>query len=250
MQGLLEGKAIAVTGAAKPRSIGEAIARRCAEHGAHVKVLSRSAETARRAAEGMRKDGLRAEGLACDVTDDVSVDALAQVIGRLDGIVHNAGAPIGEWERPFEEVPMEDFRRAFEVDVLGAARLTRALLPGMKAHGGSLVFTSSTAALAGYEFIHEFSPAKAGILGLMRGLAAELGRVSIRSNAVAYGNIASPATWDPLDEAQRQALAQESPMRRWATPREAAGASVFLLSELASFVNGQTLVVDGGTVMR
>jgi len=247
---LLEGRTIAITGAAQPRSIGDAIARRCAEQGAHVRILSRDLAAAQGAASLLSRDGFRASGHACEITEDASVEHVASELGRVDGVVHNAGAPIGKWDRSFEEVPMEDFRRAFEVDVLGAARLTRALLPRMKGHGGSLVFTSSTAAIAGYEFIHEFAPAKAGVLGLMRGLAAELGRHAIRSNAVAYGNIASPATWDTLGEDQRSALAQESPMRRWGSPREAAGASVFLLSDLAAYVNGQTLIVDGGTVMK
>lgn len=239
-----------MTGSAQERSIGEAIARRCAEHGAHVVVTSRSAKSADEAARRLRADGLHAEGHALDVASDESVTALAGALGRIDGFVHNAGAPVTEWDRPFLEVPLEEFQRALEVDLVGGVRLARAFLPAMREKGGSLVFTSSTAAIAGYESLHEFAPAKAGILGLMRGLAAEFGRDRIRSNAVAYGNVASPATWDALSDEARDALAAESPMRRWATPREAAGASVFLLSELASFVNGQTLVVDGGTVMR
>lgn len=250
MERLLEGKHVVVTGAAQPRSIGEAIARRCAQHGAHAHVVSRSASAADAAALRLRADGLAATGHACAITDDASVDAFARGLPRVDGVVHNAGHPVTRWDRPFLEVPLDAIRQAFEVDVVGAARLTRALLPRLTTRGGALVFTSSTAAIAGYEFLHEFSPAKAGVLGLMRGLAAEFGRQNVRSNAVAYGNIASPATWDALDEAQRTALALESPMRRWAQPHEAAGASVFLLSDLASFVNGQVLVVDGGTVMR
>lgn len=247
---LLEGKTILVTGAAQEGSIGEAIARRCGEQGAHALVVSRSRGSAQAAAERMSRDGLRASGFACDVTRDEDVARLAGEIPPVDGVVHNAGLQVTQWGRSFLEVPIEEFRQAFEVDVLGAIRLTRTLLPAMRARGGSLVFTSSTAALAGYEHLHEFAPAKAGILGLMRGLAAELGRENVRANAVAYGNIASKLTWDALGDAQRDALAQESPMRRWGAPREAAGASLFLLSDLASYVNGQVLVVDGGTVMR
>lgn len=250
MRRLLDGKTILVTGAAQPRSIGDAIAQACARHGAHVAIASRSASAAEAAALRLREEGLSAAGYACDITADEPVWELSRALPRLHGIVHNAGAPVTVWERDFADVPMEDFRRAFEVDVLGAARLTRACLPALVEQKGSLVFTSSTAALAGYAALHEFSPAKAGVLGLMRSLAAEFAPRGVRANAVAYGNIASPATWDALDEKQRAALAAESPMRRWATPDEAAGPSVFLLSELSSFVNGQTLVVDGGTLMR
>lgn len=254
MSGLLEGKVVVVTGAAQPGSIGDAIASRCAENGATVVVTSRAAAKAEDAAQRLRREGARADGVGVDLSDEASVARCAREIlhrhTRVHGIVHNAGMPLGEWERSFLEVPTDEFARAFDVDVLGAVRLTRALLPSMRELGGSLVFTSSTPALAGYEYLHEFAPAKAGVLGLMRGLAAEFGRDNVRSNAVAYGNIASPATLDALDEAARESLGMESPMRRWGTPRDAAGASVFLLSDLASFVNGQVIVVDGGAVMR
>lgn len=250
MARLLEGKRILVTGAAQERGIGEAIARLCAEHGARVLIASRSAARADEAAGRLRAEALDATGVACDVASDASVAEAARTLGAIDGFVHNAGAPVTTWDRPFLDVPVDEFRHALEVDLLGGVRLARAFLPAMKERGGALVFTSSTAALAGYEFLHEFAPAKAGILGLMRGLAAEFGRYDVRANAVAYGNIASAATWDALDGAAREGLGAESPMRRWGTPREAAGASVFLLSDLAAFVNGQTLVVDGGTVMR
>ena len=247
---LLHGKVVVVTGAAHPGSIGDAIAAACVEHGARVAITSRSEKAAREGAARWKG----ATGHAADLTSDADVERLARELlerhGKVDGVVHNAGLPVSQWDRPFLDVPMEDYRRAFDVDVLGAARLSKALLPSMKERGGSLVFTSSTAAIAGYEFLHEFAPAKAGVLGLMRGLAAEFGRYAVRSNAVAYGNVASPATWEALDEAQRASLAMESPMRKWAQPKDVAGASVFLLSDLSGFVNGQTLVVDGGTVMR
>ena len=251
MSRLLEGKSIVVTGAAQPGSIGDAIARLVAEHGASAIVTSRRERDAREAASRLEAGGLRARGVALDLTSEDSVERAARKMGAVDGVVHNAGMPLEDWERPFLDVPVSDYMRAFDVDVLGAARLTRALLPAMRGRGGgALVFTSSTAAIAGYEHLHAFAPAKAGVLGLMRSIAAEFGRESIRSNAVAYGNVGSPATLAALDAADAEALAMESPMRRWGTPREAAGASVFLLSDLAAFVNGQVLVVDGGTVMR
>lgn len=249
MSALLAGRCIVVTGAAQEGSIGDAIARLCAQEGARVAILSRDAQAAARAASRVH-----GSGHACELTSDADVARAAREIagvhGEVHGVVHNAGVPVSRWDRPFSEVPMADFRLAFEVDVLGAARLTRALLPSLAPREASLVFTSSTAAIGGYAALHEFAPAKAGVLGLMRSLAAEYGARGIRSNAVAYGNIRSAATWAALDDARRAALAEENPLARWGTPEEAAGASVFLLSRLAAFVNGQTLVVDGGTLMR
>lgn len=247
---VLQDRVVIVTGSAQEGSIGEAIARRVAEEGATIIVTSRSEKTAEAAAKR-----LGVLGDALDLASDASVSAFAKRVlrdhGKVDGIVHNAGLPISKWDRSFLDVPVEEYAAAFDVDVVGAIRLTRQLLPSMRERrSGSIIFTSSTAAIAGYENLHEFAPAKAGVLGIMRGLAAEFGRDGVRSNAVAYGNIASPPTMNALTPEMREKLGQESPMRRWGQPREAAGASVFLLSDLATFVNGQVLIVDGGTLMR
>ena len=255
MPGLLKDKVVVVTGAAGAGGIGEAIARRVADEGALAVVTSRSEAAASEAAQRLSGEGRRVVGAAVDLTDAASVERFAKSLlrrgGRVDGLVHNAGYPVTEWARPFSDVAVEEYAKVFDVDVMGALRLTKALLPHMLERGaGSLVFTSSTAALGGYRFLHEFAPAKAGVLGIMRGLAAECGPRGVRSNAVAYGNVGTPATLASLTPEQRETLALEAPLGRWGTPDEAAGATLFLLSDLASFVNGQTLVVDGGALMR
>jgi 3-oxoacyl-[acyl-carrier protein] reductase len=113
---------------------------------------------------------------------------------------------------------------------------------------GNLIFISSTPALSGYHGA-PYTEAKAGLLGLMRDLGREYGKYGIRANAVAPGNIAS-GWYHQLTESQKQALAAEASLQRWGHPEEVAGAILFLASDLAGFITGQTIVVDGGKVMR
>lgn len=254
--GLLDARVIIVTGAAQEGGIGEAIARRCHEEGAHVVVTSRSGKDAE-AACGRLPQGPRhaPTPLEVDLTDEAAALRAAREVlethGHVDGIVHNAGYPLTDWGRSFLDIPIDEYARVFDVDVVGALRLTKHLLPGMVARRrGALVFTSSGAAVAGWSDLHEFSAAKAGVLGIMRNLAQEFGPHNVRANAVAYGNIRSEATFGPLDDDEKDSLAADAAMKRWGETREAADACVFLLSDMASFVTGQTLIVDGGAVMR
>ncbi|MFQ6011740.1 MAG: SDR family NAD(P)-dependent oxidoreductase, partial [Nitrososphaerales archaeon] len=105
-------------------------------------------------------------------------------------------------------------------------------------------------AIAGYNRGAPYTIAKAGILGIVKHVAHEYGRYNIRTYALALGNIRTPKTYDHLTREQKLELAKETPMRRWGSPKEVAGTALILASDHASFVTGQTIVVDGGTVMR
>jgi 3-oxoacyl-[acyl-carrier protein] reductase len=254
----LEDRLVVVTGATK--GIGRAVAELVASWGAHVVITSRQASSASAAAKGLAKrfQG-RVHGLACDVTDPASVKALfAQVDGLkvpLWGLVNNAGFPFEtrRWDKPLhaysDEEAVSRFDEVMRVDLVGARLMTKAALKRMRREGaGSIVFVSSTPAISGYKGT-PYTEAKAAVLGLMKDVAREYGPSGVRANAVAPGNIRT-AYVESLKPAERKALEQEAPLRRWGEPQDVAGVIGFLLSDLSAFVTGQTLIVDGGTVSR
>jgi 3-oxoacyl-[acyl-carrier protein] reductase len=175
---------------------------------------------------------------------------------RLDILVCNAGYAFDKrmWETPLHQTPMEElaswYERVFKTDTMGSLFCTYEALPWMiAAQSGSIVYIASTPALEGLQGT-PYTVAKAGILGLMKDVACMYGRYNIRANALAFGSILTEATLAVLDEKEKQAFAEEAPLRRWGLPEEAAEAMLFLASPRSSFITGQTLVVDGGGVRR
>ncbi len=257
---ILEGRFALVTGGS--RGIGRAIAETLAEQGCNVAVTSRKRQDAESVAgEIAQHSGIRALGAACDVSSQPSVHELFQVIrrwssDRLDVLVCNAGYPFLPelWETPLHATPPNNieswYMNLFRTDTLGSVFCTvEALALMMVARKGSIIYISSTPALEGYMGT-PYTIAKAGILGLMKDVAREYGKYNIRANAFALGNIRTPATFDSLTPEVQQALAHEAPLKRWGEPREVGRAALFLASDLSSFVTGQTLVVDGGSLRR
>ncbi len=256
MMKLLLGKVAVITGSS--RGIGRATALLFAENGAKIVVTSRNLGDADAVAEEAReKHGAEAVSIRTDVSklsDVVSLfDSTVKKFGRVDVLVNNAGYPMMKdlWERSFHDVEDGEFQAVFEVDVGGAMRCSRAALIHMvRQRAGCIINISSTPALAGYDKGAPYTVAKAAILGLTRHLAYEYGPMGIRVNALALGNMQTERTWTALGEEEKKSLGEEAPLRRWGRPLDAAGSCLFLASDLSSFVTGQTLVVDGGTVMR
>ena len=243
----LAGKVALVTGGG--RGLGFAMARGLARAGASVFINGRDARALGRAAKALQAEGLQAQALAFDVADagagERALRRLLRRAGRLDILVNNVGQ---RDRRGIDALAPGDFARLLQIDLVGAFALCRLAAPAMKERGFGRIInvTSITAALArtgdpGYP------AAKAGLEALTRALAADLGPHGITCNAISPGFFATETNQPMLDNpAVGPPYARRVPIGRWGRPEEIAGAAVFLASDAASYVNGHTLVVDGG----
>jgi 3-oxoacyl-[acyl-carrier protein] reductase len=240
-----------VTGAA--RGIGAATAKRLAADGAAVVVADRRAADTTGTVAAILAAGGRALGVGCDVTSaeqvTATVDNAVSKLGRLDVLVNNAGVIRDSMLYAMSE---EDWDTVIDVHLRGAFLCSRAAWPHMMRHrSGKIVNLSSIAAL-GNPGQANYSAAKAGIQGLTRVLAAELGPFGITVNAVAPGFIATAMTDEIASrkgvgpEELRRSAAAKVPLRRVGTPDDIAGVVAFLASADAAYVTGQTIYVDGG----
>jgi 3-oxoacyl-[acyl-carrier protein] reductase len=229
------------------RGIGRAIAGALAEAGARVAVLGRDQARASQAATDI---GHGAQGFACDVTSEASVNAavaaLEQALGPVDILVNNAGVTK---DNVFLRLSDADWDTVLEANLKGAFRTIRAASRGMmKKRWGRIINVSSVVGLIGNKGQANYAASKAGLLGLTRTIARELATRGITVNAVAPGFIDTEMT-AALSPEQREALAQQIPLERLGTPADVAAAVLFLASEQSAYITGQVMVVDGGMVM-
>jgi 3-oxoacyl-[acyl-carrier protein] reductase len=244
-----DGKTVVVSGAG--HGFGRRIAETFAALGARVFGCDLSAaELAETAKAGVQTAVL-------DLTDRAAAARWITAIGQTDGgavdvLVNNAGGVAGQEMRPIDAVPDSDWDRIFAVNIGAAFALSRAVAPGMKRAGsGRIVNISSGAGLAAsLTGIQAYCSAKHAVVGLTRQLAHELGPFGITVNSVAPGfvrsNAASEIQWAGYGEEGQKALVERIAMRRLGTAQDIANAVVFFASDLAGFVNGQVLAVDGG----
>jgi NAD(P)-dependent dehydrogenase (short-subunit alcohol dehydrogenase family) len=242
----IEGKVALVTGGAS--GIGEATARRFAEEGARVIVADVDAEGAHRVAAEI---GAAAAAIGTDITrpEDVEkmVSLAVQRFGRLD-VVHNNAA--SGWPGKIGDLDAGAWSRTVALNLTGHFQVTRAALPAMLENGGgAFVNMSSAAALLVEEGLGAYAAAKAGVIALTRQTAVEYGRRGIRANCICPGAIATPPTlaFIRMREGLQARMEGANPLRRLGRPEEVAAVVVFLASDDAAFINGATLMVDGGS---
>jgi len=249
------GKTIAITGGA--RGLGQEFARHLAAQGAHIVVgdVSDCSETLRLIADaGGSGSGI---GVALDVTDPDSAKAMIQAgsdaFGRLDGLVNNAALYGALHGGRFDSITEAEWDACMAVNVKGIWNCCKAAVPAMRqAGGGSIVNIASLAATYGMPFGLHYTASKAAVIGITRGLARELGRDSIRVNALAPSAVLTEGTneffGDKLDRALQAVKAQQT-IQRNLVPADLAGTMAWLLSDDSAFITGQTIAIDGGTVM-
>jgi NAD(P)-dependent dehydrogenase (short-subunit alcohol dehydrogenase family) len=247
----VEGKRILIAGATS--EIGAETARLLAKEGADLLLVARRKELLEALASECAGYGVNSIALPLDLTAEGSAERLREEalkrFSRLDALVSYVGYPFDPdlWYRSLKDLREEELRRVFDVDFFANFRLVRSLLELLR--GGVVVLTTSTPAISWYRYGSAYSMAKLAVVGLVRSIAAEYRSLGIRAYALALGNIRTSATYGMMTAEERRSLAEESPMGRWGEPVEVARVVLALISDLFSFVNGQVIVVDGGTLM-
>ena len=250
----LSGRVAVVTGSS--RGIGRAIAERMAEAGARVTVSSRKQEACEAVAKAIngRWGNGRAIAIAASLSDKAALAAMmadtAERLGTVDILVCNAAS--NPHYGPITGIADEQFRKILENNVIANHWLVQMAAPGMAARGGgAIVIVSSIGGLIGSDRIGAYNVSKAADMQLVRNLAVELGPKGVRANAIAPGVVRTDfarALWeDPAAEARLKAA---TPRGRIGEPDDGAGAALFLASDAGRYVTGQTIVVDGGSMVR
>jgi peroxisomal 2,4-dienoyl-CoA reductase len=247
---LLKGQVALVTGGGTGICRGIALA--FAAHGCDVAITSRRLEHLEPAVAELRATGRRAIAAAADVRDPAAVEgviaSMIAELGRLDIVVNGAA---GNFVCRAENLSPNGFGAVVDIDLKGTFHVSRAALPHLKAHGGSVLNISATLQYLGTMGQSHAAAAKAGIDSLTRTLACEWGPYGIRVNGIAPGPVEGTEGVRRLtSEQSRDAAIRDCPLGRMATIDDVANAALYLCSNAASFVNGVTLVVDGGLWLR
>ena len=248
--GKLEGRVALITGAGA--GIGRDSALAFAREGAAVAIVDVRDARAEQTAALIRGEGGNAKAFACDVrywdqVEKTVADVLA-VFGRIDAVFNDAGTT-----RPGSVVSttLEDWDMVLDVNLRGTFHVSRAVLPHMLARGtGAIVNMGSVDGLAADANMAAYNAAKAAVINLSRSMAIDFGPRGIRTNCICPGAIGSPAILRTLTDERRAKMEAVTPMKRIGRPTDIASVAVFLASDDSAYVNGTTIVADGGLMAR
>jgi gluconate 5-dehydrogenase len=242
----LDGQVALVTGAA--RGLGWEMARAFAEAGARVVLHGRTLEAVQARAAELAGSGLLADTIGFDMTDAAAIESAMDTLltrhGRLDIVLNNVGE---RDRRSVRHIPPEDFDRLVAVDLGAVYRLIKRAMPGMIERGhGRIISVTSIVDQHAANGSPSYTAAKGGLAALTRALAAELGRHGITCNAISPGFFATETNNGIAQGESGVQRARRVPLNRWGQPLEIAGAALLLASAAGSYINGHTLIVDGG----
>ncbi|WP_075215971.1 SDR family NAD(P)-dependent oxidoreductase [Mongoliimonas terrestris] len=248
---LLSGKTAVISGAAGPRGIGFTTARTFAAQGARVAILDIDGAAARNAAAELGPEHI---GVACDVTSradcDKAVAAVLDAFGQIDILINNAGITqaIKVWD-----IGSSDWDRIQDVNLKGVLFLSQAVMPHMRERkAGSIACMSSVSAQRGGGILGgaHYSAAKAGVLGLAKAMARELGGDGIRVNCVTPGLIQTDINAGKISDEKRVEILAGIPLNRLGVPQDVANVFLFLASDLSAYLTGNTIDVNGGMLIH
>jgi NAD(P)-dependent dehydrogenase (short-subunit alcohol dehydrogenase family) len=248
---LLKDKVVMITGGAGLNGLGFATAMQMASQGARVAIMDLEVAKPAEAAKQLGNEHL---GVVASVTDKAAVDAaVGEVLarfGRIDVLVNNAGIT---QPRRTVDISASDYDAVLDVSLRGTLLCSQAVIPAMERQGGgSIICISSVSAQRGGGILGgpHYSAAKAGVLGLARAMARELGTAGIRVNCITPGLIGTDIIKGKLSEERKAEIAETIPLGRLGHPNDIAGACIFLGSDLSSYCTGITLDVNGGMLIH
>lgn len=248
---LLDSKTAVISGAASARGIGLATARLFAEHGARVAILDLDQAAARATAESLGRGHI---GLACNVADrdacQRAAEAAIAAFGQIDILINNAGI-----SQPLKlmEIGSAQWDAVLDVNLRGVLYLSQAFVPHMRTRRrGSIACMSSVSAQRGGGIFGgpHYSAAKAGVLGLAKAMARELGPDGVRVNCVTPGLIQTDITGGRLTDDMKREIAGEIPLGRLGEAEDVAGVFLFLACDLSAYVTGAVIDVNGGMLIH
>jgi NAD(P)-dependent dehydrogenase (short-subunit alcohol dehydrogenase family) len=247
---LLEGRRVLVTGGA--RGLGYAFAQAIGRAGAHVVIADILAERVQQSAAELIAEGLTVHGVTVDLAQPDSIDVCiaetTRLLGGLDGLVNNASIT-NSGGKTCEELSLDTWDQVMQVNVRGTWLMTKACLPALRASGhGAIVNLASDTPLWGAPNLLAYVASKGAIIAMTRSLARELGTDNITVNTIAPGLVLVEAT-AYVPEARHRLYNDQRAIQRPQLPEDVSGAVLFALSDLARFITGQTLPVNGGFVM-